>query len=277
MDKVLVVGLGETGKPMYDLIKQNGHFKAIGYDSKASCPLPDYSIEYLHICIPYSENFSQIVIDYIRRFKPKLTIIHSTVPPETTRKIFETLWQEDFPLIIHSPIRGIHATMYEDLLRYTKYIGPTSPEAAEVADEHLKKIGFRTKIMDSAEETELGKLFETSVYGAEIAIWQEMERIARAMKIDFVNATDFVRDTDEVRGDRPMFYPDVIGGHCVIPNFELLLDAANKCRPKPSMVVFLNAWHSNFLAQISPAPKETIDKMKELFRKSRKCRKQAKE
>lgn len=273
MEKVLIVGLGETGKPMYDHIKNCGHYKAIGYDSKASCPLPDYPVEYLHICIPYSENFSKIVIDYIRKYQPKLTIIHSTVPPETTKKIYQTLWQENFPLIVHSPIRGLHVTMYEDLFKYTKYIGPTSPRAAIEAKKHLEKIGFRTKVMGSAEETELGKLFETSVYGAEIAIWQEMERIARAMDIDFVNATDFVRDTDEVRGDRPMFYPDVIGGHCVIPNFELLMKASDQCRPKPAMVVFLNAWRSNFLAKTSPAPKETIDRMKELFRKSRKCRK----
>jgi UDP-N-acetyl-D-mannosaminuronate dehydrogenase len=273
MEKVLVIGLGETGKPIFDHIKDSGYFKVYGYDVKKSITLPPSSIQYLHICIPYSDDFCKVVIDYIRKYKPKLIVIHSTVPPLTTQTIFQTLSLDDFYCIIHSPIRGVHATMYEDLARYTKYIGPTSPRAAIEAKEHLEKIGFRTKVMGSAEETELGKLFETSVYGAEIAIWQEMERIARAMEIDFVNAIDFVRDTDEVRGDRPIFYPDIIGGHCVIPNFELLMKAADECRPKPAMVVFLNAWRSNFLAKTSPAPKETTEKMKEIFKRSRKCRK----
>jgi UDP-N-acetyl-D-mannosaminuronate dehydrogenase len=163
--------------------------------------------------------------------------------------------------------------MYEDLKRYVKYVGAIDPISANLAEMHLKKIGFKVKVMCTPEETELGKLFETGCYGAMIAIWQEMERICRAMNIDFVRATDFLRDTDKVRQDRPTFYPDVIRGHCIIPNLEMLLDAANKHRPMPSTIVFLNAWRSNLLTESNPSSKETLDKMKELFRKSRKCRK----
>jgi len=34
---------------------------------------------------------------------------------------------------------------------------------------------------------------------------------------------DFLEDTHSVRFDRPVMFPDVIGGHCLIPNTELLL------------------------------------------------------
>ena len=34
---------------------------------------------------------------------------------------------------------------------------------------------------------------------------------------------EFVSEVHEVLGDRPVYYPDVIGGHCLIPNTEILL------------------------------------------------------
>ena len=36
---------------------------------------------------------------------------------------------------------------------------------------------------------------------------------------------DFLEDTHRLRLDRPLMFPGVIGGHCLIPNAELLLDA----------------------------------------------------
>ena len=34
---------------------------------------------------------------------------------------------------------------------------------------------------------------------------------------------DFLEDTHQERFDRPVMFPGVIGGHCLIPNTELLL------------------------------------------------------
>jgi hypothetical protein len=36
---------------------------------------------------------------------------------------------------------------------------------------------------------------------------------------------DFLEDTNRVRLDRPVMFPGVIGGHCIIPNVELLLQS----------------------------------------------------
>jgi UDP-N-acetyl-D-mannosaminuronate dehydrogenase len=273
MEKVLIVGLGEVGKPIYQHIKDSGKFKVYGFDPKKSLIPPDPPIDYLHICIPYSKDFGKIVIEYIRKYQPRLTIIHSTVPPNTTSGIASSLWQENFPLIVHSPVRGMHNDMYQDLSMYVKFIGPTCPRAAIESKKHLQQIGFTTKVLASAEETELGKLFETTYTAGMIAIWQEMERICRTMNIDFVNATEIVRDTDNVRQDRPMWYPDKIGGHCLIPNLQLLMDATEKHRPKPSTVLLINIWRSNLLTEDFPPSKETLEKMRELFKKSRRVRK----
>jgi hypothetical protein len=36
---------------------------------------------------------------------------------------------------------------------------------------------------------------------------------------------DFLEDTHRVRLDRPIMFPGFIGGHCLIPNTELLLQS----------------------------------------------------
>jgi len=72
-------------------------------------------------------------------------------------------------------------------------------------------------------ETELAKLFETTYRAWMIACFQEMHRISRHFGADFDDITDFIEDTHRVRLDRPVMFPGVIGGHCLIPNIELLL------------------------------------------------------
>jgi hypothetical protein len=51
-----------------------------------------------------------------------------------------------------------------------------------------------------------------------------MHRIARHFGASFEEVVDFLADTHRVRLDRPVMFPDVIGGHCLIPNVELILE-----------------------------------------------------
>jgi len=69
----------------------------------------------------------------------------------------------------------------------------------------------------------LAKLFETTYRAWMIACFQEMHRISKRFEADFNDAVDFLEDTHRVRFDRPVMFPGVIGGHCLIPNIELLL------------------------------------------------------
>ena len=65
--------------------------------------------------------------------------------------------------------------------------------------------------------------FETTYRAWMITCFQEMHRISRHFEADFDNAVDFLEDTHRVRIDRPVMFPGVIGGHCMVPNIELLL------------------------------------------------------
>jgi UDP-N-acetyl-D-mannosaminuronate dehydrogenase len=112
-----------------------------------------------------------------------------------------------------------------ELRRWTKYVGGVNEESAEKAKEHFENIGFKTKVLKSCLETELAKLFETTYRAWMIVCFQEMHRISRHFGADFDSVVDFIEDTHLVRLDRPVMFPGVIGGHCLIPNTQLLLKA----------------------------------------------------
>lgn len=230
-EKVLTVGLGEVGQSLFDLLKQNKKFDVYGFDideeklrTIAGHREPPKDINVMHICTPCVDQaeFVKTSIDYIRRFKPKLTIVDSTVPPGTTQKIYESTKT----LIANSPIRGMHKsleTMKQDMLFWTKYVGGTTEEAATATRKHFQKLGLKVKILKGSTETELAKLFETTYRAWMIACFQEMHRISRHFKADFGDVVDMIEDIHRIDLNKPLHYPDVIGGHCLIPNTELLL------------------------------------------------------
>ena len=229
-EKVLIVGLGEVGQALFELLEENEHFAAYVFDTKTEKmrevgqkALPD-GVDTMHVCIPCvdQEKFVKTVITYVNRFKPKLTIINSTVSPSTTMNVHKHC----HCLVAHSPIRGVHESrehMRWELKRWTKYVGGADSKAAEAARKHFEKIGLKTKVLKSCQETELAKLFETTYRAWMIAFFQEMHRISKHFKADFDEVVDFLEDTHRVRLDRPVMFPGVIGKHCLIPNLELLM------------------------------------------------------
>ena len=98
-----------------------------------------------------------------------------------------------------------------------------TPAAGKAAKVHFEKLGLKVKVLKSCRETELAKLFETTYRAWMIACFQEMHRISRAFDAEFDEAVDFLEDTHNNGFDRPVMFPGVIGGHCLIPNTELLL------------------------------------------------------
>jgi UDP-N-acetyl-D-mannosaminuronate dehydrogenase len=232
-DSVLIVGLGEVGNTLFNLFRESGRFEVYGFDLDrkrmreitGTSELPK-TVGVMHVCYPCTrqETFVQTTSDYIRKIEPKLTIIESTVPPGTTQKIYEIT---RLPLV-DSPIRGMHEsleTMKRDILFWSKYVGGTTKESAKTARKHFEKLGLKVKILRSPMETELAKLFETTYRAWMIACFQEMHRISKHFRADFNEVVDMLEDIHRARLNKPIHYPDVIGGHCLIPNTELLLTA----------------------------------------------------
>lgn len=209
----LVVGLGEIGQPLLDILSET--YSAIGRDVD---PIElDDQVDVMHVCYPYEVgDFVQVTGDYIAEYRPSLTIIHSTVVPGTTAQIHR---QTGTP-IAYSPVRGKHTRMREQLRSYTKHVAGVDPAATNKAASHLEEAGLPVESQNSPEALELAKLVETTYFGVLLAWSQEVERYCRELDVEY---DEVMALSAEVPYLPPViFQPGYIGGHCVIPNTYLL-------------------------------------------------------
>jgi UDP-N-acetyl-D-mannosaminuronate dehydrogenase len=209
---VIVVGQGEIGQPLRKILSRTYH--CIGVDIKPVEVAAPCST--MHICYPYQiPDFVGTTVAYILKYKPELTIINSTVVPGTTRQIYEASGAK----VAYSPARGKHARMEEDLLRYTKFVAGIDDVSSMTALEHLATAGFRTDRFRTPEIAELAKLIETTWLGILIGWAQEVERFAESHGASFEEVNAFITEVDFLPSH---IFPGSIGGHCVMPNIELL-------------------------------------------------------
>src|SRR6266446_5514155 len=211
---VVIVGLGEVGKPLLEIMK--GRYRTFGVDINQPAPVSQCDV--MHICFPFrSDKFVRQVVEYIHQYRPALTVINSTVAPGTTRSIAV----ESGTAVVNSPVRGKHARMEEELLHYTKFVGALDPRSGQRAVEHFDGLGMKTKLLGSPEATEIAKLTETSYFGLMIAWAQEVERYCTKLGVSYDEVVSFY---EEIKFFPPVkYFPGKIGGHCVMPNIDILL------------------------------------------------------
>jgi len=213
--KTLVVGLGEVGGALAEVLERT--HPVLRHDIERR----EFSdpIGVMHICIPFVSRaqFEPLAIEYIRRFKPELTIINSTVLPGTTRSISE----KTASAVVYSPVRGKHVKMAKDLLHYFKFVAASEEEWADKAAAHFQEHGMKTRKLEKPETLEVAKLGETTYFGVIIAWAQEFNRYVQRAGGDYEEATEFFEEVAFL--PRQRYFPGFIGGHCVIPNINLLL------------------------------------------------------
>lgn len=212
-ENVLVIGLGEVGTPIAEILESR--YKTFRKDI---APLEiSKPIDVVHICYPYKgPDFVESTVKYVKQYRPRLVIIHSTVVPGTTRTVFE----RSGVLAVYSAVRGKHSQMKQDLLAYTKYAAGVTEEATASAVQHLEATGMHTGVFSSPEGLELAKLLETTYFGILLAWTQEMERYCRSVKADYYEVMQLMTEISYL--PPVVFQPGYIGGHCVIPNSYLL-------------------------------------------------------
>jgi UDP-N-acetyl-D-mannosaminuronate dehydrogenase len=212
-NKIVVVGLGEVGKPLFELVSRR--YDAVGVDISPVGQIGE--VDVMHVCFPFEvKDFVGEAARYVELFRPALTIVNSTVSIGTTRAIAERTGQD----VVNSPIRGKHVRMLDEIGIYTKFVGAINPAAGQRAADHFQSLGMKTKILSSPEATELAKLTETTYFGLMIAWAQEVERFCDETGQDYNEVVSFY---EEIKFFPPVkYFPGVIGGHCVMPNIKIL-------------------------------------------------------
>jgi len=231
LKKQIVVGVGEIGEPIFKLLSKGDLVVSYDidpkkYDIKKFKKYENLKTSFLHICIPFTKNFIENVISLHSKFNPEIIVIHSTISPNTTKKIQQML---TIP-VIYSATRGVHKRMLNDLKRYTKFfaVEPYAPRAKWATNTYskiLKKCGVRTKRMMTPITLELAKIVvDTSYYGWLIIYAQLSKQISDSHNVDYDEMWSFADEIQKYLGNRPKMFPGYIGGHCVIPNLVLIND-----------------------------------------------------
>ncbi|MEK9147084.1 MAG: hypothetical protein AAB639_02720 [Patescibacteria group bacterium] len=227
-----VLGVGEVGKAISQILAKR--FKVLKKDLVFD-EIKNTKLNVLHVCISYSEKFTNHVVRQIKKNKPDLVIIHSTILPGATMEIFN---KTSTP-IVHSPIMGTHPNLAKDLLIFTKIIGPTDKYSARLAAKHLEKVGIKTVVFNSSLESEIGKLFDTTYYAWNIIFSKIVWNICQDKALDFNNVYTRLNEIYNLgyRKSKPnvirpvlKYQPGPIGGRCLITNARMLEEAI------PSMV-----------------------------------------
>lgn len=210
----MVIGLGEVGKPLLEVLSK--HYETVGIDITPPLDLPEH-VDVMHVCYPFRiQDFAGETIRYIQRFKPKVTVLNSTVAVGTTRSIADRAGAK----VVNSPVRGKHIRMAADLLHYDKFVGALDAESAGQVARHFHGAGMKTRVLSSPEATELAKLTETTYFGLIIAWAQEVERYCDRLGLKYDEIVSIYEEIPFF--PRVKYFPGVIGGHCVMSNIEIL-------------------------------------------------------
>lgn len=235
MTRHLVIGYGEVGKALYEVLNKRPNHQADAMDvTLATPPITPGRYDAFHACFPFHD-YQQFragiaqareVFGYVSGIVA--LVVHATVPIGTTARLARGL---DWPLAVHSPVRGVHPQLAEGLRTFPKIVG--GPGDALVA-RWFEECGLSTRLCKDAETAEATKLWDTAQYGWQIVLAKEIARWCRDHGVDFDEVYRLANIEYNVgyatlgRRDvaRPALrdIPGPIGGHCVMANLRLLGD-----------------------------------------------------
>lgn len=219
-----ILGFGDVGQAIHKLAQQKHTVFVRDLDRDT---LRGKKIDILHICIPWTEKFENVVVKTIKEFKPQLTIINSTVRPGTT----QSLYKKTKALLVHAPVIGIHPHLYTHLKHFRKPLGAVNQKAYQLAKKHFEELGVTTVRFDSPFETELAKIICTTYYAWNIIFEKWVHDLSSSKKANFsqvytqwnqIYNTGYKSIIPGVVRPILKHVPGEIGGHCLIPNAKII-------------------------------------------------------
>lgn len=217
--KPLIIGMGEIGKAVKEVYSKG--YPDIASRDKEWIPPKGYDV--LHIAIPYSYDFVRIVNGFIKEYKPKLTIVHSTVQPGTTRRL------KGFK--IHNPILGRHEKLAEHIISYPAYYGYISKKEESLFSAYIHKVPiFMLYPMKGYESTECAKILSLVQYAMNIEFARYASKLCNKFKVNYDTIKEFTKGYNTIieRIEGGHFIKSIleppkgkIGGHCVLPALSM--------------------------------------------------------
>ncbi|RLF46359.1 MAG: hypothetical protein DRN29_05210 [Thermoplasmata archaeon] len=235
--KIVIGHLGEVGRAIAVIFKADYGIDKNRFDElMQGIPLSEMDKSWqefewdkyecvVHICIPFMKNYVGIVVDYMKKIKPVLTLIHTTCKVGTTRKIYEAT---DMP-VVHCPINGRHPNMVKDIMTYKMFVGAIIEEHGQRACEYIEWHGLNTYLCETPEITELSKIASTELIRVNIEFYQKMKRKIRRLGLNWAEYIAFMQEIVEKGKTYNRVYQRAgkidtkfSGKHCISKNKKLL-------------------------------------------------------
>lgn len=228
----LVIGAGEVGTSLYNVLKEH-YPKTHLRDEENTVHLTRADV--LHICTSYNTaNFIPMVYEYYLMYQPEMIVIHSSTKIGATHDL-EIVIKQNHPnkniVVVHSPIRGKHPNLEEGIKTFCKYFGGTG---AEKAKKLFYPLGMPNHCFKKSQDTEALKLLDTTYLAWNVVFEKAVHEFCKKYNLDFDGIYHHANLTynsgysrlgkDNVV--RPILdhMDGPIGGHCLLPNCELLKD-----------------------------------------------------
>lgn len=221
MQKHLILGAGEVGTSLKKVLERT--FPTFIRDRDEEVEVDGRYGIVLHVCYPYSESFVEDTKAYVEKYRPDFTVVHSTVPPGTTRKLGNGY--------VHSPIHGKHPNLAEGILTYAKYVGGVDHELTRQVVKMFRDCGINAVKVPDPETSELSKIFCTTDLAIDVIYMHVMKAVCDKYGADFKMAygwREFYNHGMKKLGKEHMcrpvleYIPGPLGGHCCDRNSYLL-------------------------------------------------------
>ena len=213
---VTIIGRGQIGKAFSEVLRSVVPVEAYDRVSSEQCV---EKTDILIIAFPYyGDIFCSEVKRYQEMFHPDDTVIVSTVPIGTCSRVGA----------VHSPVEGKHPHLAESIRKGVRWIGGI---CGYKVMQLFEEANLEIKQVAKPEYTEFLKLRSTSLYGVNIEFARYSKSVADSIGMNFKNIKEFDQDYNDLYKElnMPQFQRYIldppegdIGGHCVVPNAEIL-------------------------------------------------------
>ena len=222
MNSLIVGAKGEVGKAYAEILSP--HFKVFGVDIKDEEEKEIPKIDTMHVAIPgLLPDFVNITKEYVKKYKPSIIDILSTVLPGTCEKVG--------PSCCHSTTRGMHPNLSSGIRNHIKFIGG---KYADYLSQYYAKAGIKCVTFRQAKTSEAAHVLTLIQYGVDLMLADEKARLCREWGVDYLESIIKYEETgnkawskmDMKRLSRPILLPPngKIGGHCVRQSAQLIPD-----------------------------------------------------
>jgi hypothetical protein len=215
--KHLIIGYGEIGCALHGLLNGDVEFIDKGYPNNVKSK--DFDV--IHICFGYTDNFIENVNEYLKKYNHDYIMVHSTVKVGTISKLNGKC--------IYSPVRGRHTGdgFMGDIKKYIKYYATNrNGSTSKMIKTWFKDVDLIP--VDSIESLEFAKSVSTTYTLLNVLfekwVYKKCKDIGLDYNFIYKEWNKSYNKNIKPEWKRPIYdrIEGNIGGHCLLPNLELI-------------------------------------------------------